>query len=107
MQQPDMGQMMAMVAKAQKDMEKAQVELQSATVDGQAGGGAVTVTITGDFVVKKVKLKPEAVDASDVGMLEDLLVTAFNDACNRSKEMQSSKMSAIMPSMPGLPGMGF
>lgn len=106
-QQPDMNQMMQMVAQAQQKMEKVQLELQSATVDGQAGGGAVTVTVTGDFVVKKVKIKPEAVDASDIGMLEDLLVTAFNDACNRSKDMQQTKMSAVMPAMPGLPGMGF
>jgi nucleoid-associated protein EbfC len=103
--QPDMNQMMQAVAKAQRDMAKAQEELQNATVDGQAGGGAVTVTITGDFVFKKVKIKPEAVDASDIGMLEDLLLTALNDACQKSKDVQSQKMSKIMPAMP--PGMGF
>ena len=103
--QPDMNQMMQAVAKAQKDMMKAQEELQSATVDGQAGGGAVTVTVTGDFVFKKVKIKPEAVDASDIGMLEDLLLTALNDACQKSKDVQSQKMAKIMPAMP--PGMGF
>ncbi|MBU6455660.1 MAG: YbaB/EbfC family nucleoid-associated protein [Cyanobacteria bacterium REEB67] len=103
--QPDMSQMMQAVAKAQRDMAKAQEELQNATVDGQAGGGAVTVTITGDFVFKKVKIKPEAVDASDIGMLEDLLLTALNDACQKSKDVQSQKMSKIMPAMP--PGMGF
>ncbi|MBS1992203.1 MAG: YbaB/EbfC family nucleoid-associated protein [Cyanobacteria bacterium SZAS LIN-2] len=100
--QPDMNQLMQAVAKAQQDMAKAQQELTTATVEGQAGGGAVRVTCTGDFQFKSIKIKPEAIDAGDPGMLEDLLLTAVNDAANKAKEVGARKMQAIMP-----PGMGF
>jgi len=100
--QPDMNQLMQAVAKAQQDMAKAQAELSTSTVEGQAGGGAVRVTCTGDFAFKSIKIKPEAIDPSDVGMLEDLLLTAVNDAANKAKDVGAKKMQAIMP-----PGMGF
>ncbi len=100
--QPDMNQLMQAMAKAQQDMQKAQAELSSSTVEGQAGGGAVKITCTGDFEFRSVKIKPEAVDTSDLGMLEDLLLTAINDAANKAKETAARKMQAIMP-----PGMGF
>jgi DNA-binding YbaB/EbfC family protein len=100
--QPDMNQLMQGLAKAQQDMEKAQKELSGTKVEGQAGGGAVTITCTGDFDFKSVKIKPEAVDPSDLGMLEDLILTAINDAANKAKEVGARKMQALMP-----PGMGF
>ena len=105
--QPDMNQMMQALAQAQKEMEKAQAQMAVSTVEGQAGGGAVKVTLTGDFVFKSIKIKPEAVDASDLGMLEDLLLTALNDAAEKSKEYQAKTMQSIIP--PGImpPGMGF
>ncbi len=107
MQSPDMNQMMQAMAQAQKSMEKAQQELSSSTVEGQAGGGAVKITCTGDLEFKSVKIKPDAVDPSDLGMLEDLVLTAVNDAANKAKESAARKMQALMP--PGLmpPGMGF
>jgi len=102
-----MNQMMQALAKAQSDMQKAQAELSSATVEGQAGSGAVKITCTGDLEFKSVKIKPEAVDPSDVGMLEDLILMAINDAANKAKDSAAKKMQALMP--PGMmpPGMGF
>jgi nucleoid-associated protein EbfC len=100
--QPDMNQLMQAMAKAQQDMQKAQAELSSSTVEGQAGGGAVKITCTGDLEFKSVKIKPDAVDPSDIGMLEDLILTAVKDAANKAKATAENKMKAIMP-----PGMGF
>ena len=103
---PDMNQMMQALAKAQNDMAKAQAELARATVEGQAGGGAVKITCTGDLEFKSVKIKADAVDASDLGMLEDLVLTAANDAINKAKDTAARKMQSILPAgMP--PGMGF
>jgi hypothetical protein len=102
-----MNQLMQAMAEAQKGMEKAQAELSKTTVEGQAGGGAVKITCTGDLDFRSVKIKPEAVDASDLGMLEDLVLTAINDATNKAKEITNRKMQAMLP--PGMmpPGMGF
>jgi len=105
--QPDMNQMALALEQAQKSMEKAQRELTSSKYEGQAGGGAVKVTCTGDLNFTYVKIKPEAVDTTDLGMLEDLVLTAINDAANKAKESAAMKMQALMP--PGMmpPGMGF
>jgi len=104
---PDINQMMQAMQQAQKGVEKAQAELANTTVEGQAGGGAVKITCTGDLSFRSVKIKPDAVDASDLGMLEDLVLTAINDAANKAKESAARKMQAMMP--PGMmpPGMGF
>lgn len=105
--QPDINQMAQALEQAQKSMQKAQQELTSSKYEGQAGGGAVKVTCTGDLNFTYVKIKPEAVDTGDLGMLEDLVLTAINDAANKAKESAARKMQALMP--PGMmpPGMGF
>jgi len=105
--QPDMNQLMQGLAKAQQDMQRAQKELSSSVVEGQAGGGAVKITCTGDLEFKSVKIKADAVDPSDIGMLEDLILTAIKDASNKAKDSAEQKMKAIIP--PGMmpPGMGF
>ena len=100
--QPDMNQMAMALQQAKQNMEKAQRELTNAKFEGQAGGGAVKVTCTGDLDFTYVKIKPEAVDTTDLGMLEDLVLTAIKDAANKAKDAAGAKMAALIP-----PGMGF
>ena len=105
--QPDFEQMMRSVVKAQEELMKVQNELASAEVEGQAGGGAVRVVCNGEFQFKAVKIKPDAVDMSDLTMLEDLVLTAVNDAAIKAKEMGQKKMASSMKGIPLPPGMGF
>lgn len=88
----------------QARMEKIQQELGEATVSANAGGGAVTVEVTGLQELRAIKLKPEVVDPEDVETLEDLLVVAVNEAMAKAKELSAQKMSALTGGMriPGL-----
>jgi DNA-binding YbaB/EbfC family protein len=97
-------QMMQQLKKMQQEMARVQEELANTVIEGTAGGGAVTVAISGEFKVKKVALKPEVVDPADVEMLEDLLVVALNDALGKVQDTSSSKMGALTGGMkiPGL-----
>ena len=96
--------MMAQMRKMQQEMEKVQDELANTSVEGTAGGGAVTISINGDFRVGKVTLKPEAVDPDDIETLEDLLVVAVNDAITKAKALSEQKMGKLTGGMkiPGL-----
>ena len=78
----------------QEQMKQAQEEIKTTEVEGSAGGGMVTVTMTGDKRVTAVSIKPEAVDPDDVEMLEDLVAAAFNAACDKADELSASLMPA-------------
>ncbi len=97
-------QMMAQVKKMQAEMTKAQEELAAMVVTGTAGGGAVTVEMTGDNRVTAVKLSKDAIDPDDAETLEDLLVVAVNDAVGKVQEASSRRMSSVTGGMriPGL-----
>ncbi|HTW84821.1 MAG TPA: YbaB/EbfC family nucleoid-associated protein [Candidatus Sulfotelmatobacter sp.] len=95
---------MRQLQKLQQEMQKAQEDIQNATAEGTAAGGAVTVAISGDFRVSKVTLKPEVVDPADVEMLEDLLVVALADAHKKIEEFAAKRMSAATGGM-RIPGM--
>jgi DNA-binding YbaB/EbfC family protein len=97
-------QMMQQIRKMQQDMARVQEELANTIVEGSASGGLVTVGITGEFQVKKVTIKPDAVDPDDVEMLEDLLVVALNDALGKVHTLNSSKMGAVTGGLK-IPGM--
>lgn len=105
--QPDMNQMMRNVQKMQEAMEKLQNELARTPVEGSSGGGAVTITCTGALDFTKVKIKPDAIDPSDVSMLEDLVLTAIKDACNKAKALGEQKMGSSLSGMQLPPGLGF
>jgi DNA-binding YbaB/EbfC family protein len=90
--QPDLSEMMRNVQKMQEAMEALQSELATAKVEGSAGGGAVTVSCTGELEFQSVKIKPEAIDPSDIGTLEDLVLTAVKDACQKAKNLGRDKM---------------
>lgn len=96
--------MMKKVQKMQQDMLKMQEELKNRTVEATAGGGAVTVVVTGRKTVEKVTIDPSAVDPEDVEMLEDLVTTAINEAMRKVDEMTEKEMGKITGGMK-LPGM--
>jgi DNA-binding YbaB/EbfC family protein len=97
-------QMMNQLRKMQQEMAKAQEEIQTATVDGAAGGGAVKVTMSGDFRVTKISIDKSAVDPDDVETLEDLIIAAFNDARAKAEEFAAKRMGAVTGGLK-IPGM--
>jgi len=88
----------------QKNMMKMQEELESATVESSAGGGAVKAVVSGKMKLESITIDPEAVSPDDVEMLQDLVLTAVNDAIEKSQEMANSRMSSLTGGMkiPGL-----
>ncbi|MEB3101850.1 YbaB/EbfC family nucleoid-associated protein [Ferviditalea candida] len=100
----NMNQMMKQVKKMQEQMLKAQEELGNKTVEGTAGGGVVSVTVNGHKKVLGVVIKPEAVDPDDVEMLQDLILTAVNDAISKADEMANQDMGRFTSGM-NIPGL--
>ena len=97
-------QMMRQAQQLQAKLEKTQEELANTTVEASSGGGAVTVVVTGSQEVKSIKISPEVVDAEDVEMLEDLVLSALNEAMRKSQEMAASRLGALTGGLkiPGL-----
>ena len=83
----------------QNRMAKIQEELGQQTVSAVAGGGLVTVEVTGLQELRAIKIKPEAVDPDDVETLEDLLIVAVNEAMEKAKELASQKFGALTGGM--------
>jgi nucleoid-associated protein EbfC len=106
----NIGQITKIAQQMQTQMTQAQQELAETTLEASAGGGAVRVVITGAQEVRAVEIDRSAVDPDEVEMLQDLVMTAINDAIVRSKELERDRMSSIaggmgLPGMPGLPGL--
>lgn len=101
----NMGNLMKQAQKMQKDMEKLQAELQERSVEVTAGGGAITVVVTGKKEVKEITIKPEVVDPDDVEMLQDLILAAVNEALRKADDMVNSEMGKITGGLGGLPGL--
>ena len=99
--------LMRQVEQMQNRMVKAQEEVAAAIVEGSAGGGVVTVTMTGDQDIRAVTIKPEVVDPDDVETLQDLVVAAVSDALQRSKELQAARLSEVTGGLGLPPGLGF
>ena len=99
--------LMRQVEQMQNRMAKAQEEIAAATVEGSAGGGVVTVTMTGDQEIRTVTIKPEVVDPEDIETLQDLVLAAVNDALDRSKELQAQRLGEVTGGMGLPPGLGF
>ena len=89
---PNMQQMMQQVQKMQQDMLAAQEQLKNETVQASAGGGMVTVTVSGDLEIKAVRIDPAAVDPDDVDMLADMVLAATNEALRAAQELAAQKM---------------
>jgi DNA-binding YbaB/EbfC family protein len=105
---PDMQQMMQQVQKMQKDMELAQEELKSEIVEASAGGGVVVVKMSGDLVLREVRIDPGAVDPEDVEILADMLLAAVNEALRKAQELAERKMGGATAGLDlgGLGGLG-
>ncbi len=101
-QQPNMQQMLRQAQKMQQDLLAAQESLKHDVVDASAGGGMVTVEVTGDLNVKSIKIAPEAVDPDDVEMLQDLVLAAVNEALRAAQEHASQKLGGITGGLGGL-----
>jgi len=89
-----------MIQQLQQKMAKAQEDLESATVEASAGGGAVTAVVSGAQKVVSVTIAPEA--AEDVEMLQDLVVAAVNEAMESSKKLAAERMQEVTAGL-GLP----
>ena len=100
----NLGDLQKMAREMQANMEKAQRELADATVQGTAGGGAVTVVLTGTQELRSVKIAKDAVDPEDVETLQDLVLAAFNDALAKSKELAAQRLGGVTGGLkiPGL-----
>ena len=99
-----MGNLQRMAQQMQQEMLRIEGELRDAQVDGSAGGGVVKAVVTGKQELVSIAIDPSAVDASDVEMLQDLIVAAVNDALNASRRLAEEKMSAVTGGLriPGL-----
>jgi len=96
--------MMRQAQELQAKLQRTQEELANETVEASSGGGAVTVVVTGHQEVKSVKISPEVVDAEDVEMLEDLVLSALNEAMRKSQELAASRLGALTGGLK-LPGL--
>src|ERR1044072_5778784 len=95
MPQPNMNQMMKQVQKMQKDMVAAQEALANETVTSSAGGGMVTVTVTGDLVVKDISIDPDAIAPEDPGLRAGMGLAAVNEAIRQAQELAATKMGGL------------
>ncbi|MDQ3043685.1 MAG: YbaB/EbfC family nucleoid-associated protein [Chloroflexota bacterium] len=87
----------------QNRIAKIQKELDETTVDGSAGGGVVTAQVNGARKLLAIKIDPSAVDPEDVELLEDLVLTAVQDAMDKAEALAGEKMGALTGGM-GIPG---
>ena len=98
------GGMMGKLAKLQEDMAKAQEALAEETIEVTAGGGAITIVVTGNQRIKSITLSKDVVDPNDVEMLQDLMVAAVNEAIERSQTHAAEKLQGLTGGL-GLPGL--
>jgi DNA-binding YbaB/EbfC family protein len=89
---PNMQQMMKQVQKMQEDMAAAQEALKAALVEGSAGGGVVTVKVSGDLELREVHIDPAAVDPEDVELLQDMVLAAVNQGLAAAQNLAAEKM---------------
>ena len=101
----NIAQLMQQAQKMQENLQRAQEELANLEVTGSAGGGMVSVTLTGTKECRKVRIDPSVLSEPDAEMIEDLVAAAFNDAANKVDAESKAKMGAATAGMPIPPGM--
>ena len=99
----NIAQLMQQAQKMQEDMQRAQAELAQLEVIGNAGGGMVSVTLSGRMDCRKVRIDPGVL--ADPEMAEDLVAAAFNDAVNKVNAVSQEKLGAATAGLPLPPGM--
>jgi DNA-binding YbaB/EbfC family protein len=101
-----MNQMLKQVQQMQAEMAKAQQELEAEVVEASAGGGMVTVKVSGGLEVKEIRIDPEAIDPEDADMLQDLVLAAVNEALRSAQELAASRLGAATGGLGGPGGLG-
>ncbi|HWG08283.1 MAG TPA: YbaB/EbfC family nucleoid-associated protein [Solirubrobacteraceae bacterium] len=109
---PNMQQMLAQVQKMQQDMELAQEQLKHEVVEASAGGGMVTVKVSGDLELKSIQIDPEAVDPEDLEILSDMVLAAVNEGLRMAQDLAAKKLGGASGGLDlgnlgglGLPGL--
>ena len=105
--QPNLQQLLKQAQKMQEQVTNAQAELAGTALTGTAGGGLVTVTMTGTGEVTAVKIDPKAVDPDDVETLEDLVLAAVHNAAEAVRALTEQKMGPVAGGLGGLGLPGF
>ena len=100
----NMNNLLKQAQKMQESMQKMQAELEQKEVESSVGGGAVTVKVNGRKEVLDINIKPEVVDPDDIEMLQDLVLSAINEALRTVDEMQATQMSKVTGGM-NIPGL--
>ncbi len=104
--QPNLNQLLQQAQQMQQEMAKAQDELKHEVVETSAGGGMVTVKMSGDLELREVTIDPDAVDPEDVDMLQDMVLAAVNEALRSAQELASSRLGAASGGLGGPGGLG-
>ncbi len=100
----NMNNMMKQAQKMQQEMLKAQQELEEKVIEASAGGGAVSVKVSGKKQIVEINLSPDVVDPDDIEMLQDLIMVAVNDAINKIDEEAANRMGKLTGGM-NIPGL--
>ena len=90
---------MARIQQLQAQVAKAQAEMQEQRLQGTAGGGMVTVTVTGGLKVESIEINPDVIDPNDKDMLQDLIVAAMNEALQQVQGLQAQQASGLAGSL--------
>jgi hypothetical protein len=98
------GKLMKQAARIQRQMEDVQAALAARTVEATSGGGAVKVTARCDNTIATIKIDPQALNPSDAQIVEEMLVSAVNNALSQAKEISTAEMGKVTQgfNMPGL-----
>jgi nucleoid-associated protein EbfC len=107
MPQPNINKLMQQVQQMQAEMMKAQEQLKDEVVEASAGGGMVTVKLSGDLELKEVRIDPDAVgegevSAEDVELLQDMVLAAVNEAIRSAQELANRKLGGLAGGLGGL-----
>ena len=100
----NLGKLMKQAQRMQEQMERVQSDLANRTVDASSGGGAVKVTAKCDGLLTAIKIDPQALNPSDATMLEDMVLTAVNQALTQAKELANAEMGRVTQGL-NIPGL--
>jgi DNA-binding YbaB/EbfC family protein len=101
---PDLNALLAQAQAMQARIAQAQEEAKKKTVEASAGGGMVTVVVSGSFELRAIKIDPQAIDPKDPTMLQDLILAAVNQGLHKAQEMMATEMQSIAGGM-NIPGL--
>ena len=98
------GKLMKQAARMQQQMEQVQAQLAQRTVEATSGGGAVKVTVTCEGNVAAIKIDPQALNPGDAQLVEDMVLTAVNQALKQARDVANAEMGKVSQGL-GLPGL--